>query len=217
MESGVMDFGARKGSVVLEESLVVGILKNDQASIRQLVECYLVPQLNVFFGRKPSSCRKCLDDMSQETVVELCKDGQWRPLRRWLDNTPRAARLTTYLKTIVIRTVRRKCAPCRSDSVRSHPLGEVAAASITDQRDVDELTRLVLAERRSLLLKAIQKLPNEQSRRAIVLFFFHGLSVGEVAEQIGTSENNVSKMKQRALEKLKEILRPTPSSGGVIQ
>ncbi len=145
--------------------------------------------------------------MAQEIATELFNGGEWRSLRRWLETVPKRAKLATYLKPVIFRTTRRKCARCRSDLGRNVSLDEHEELDLCSD-DVGGLDLMVDREREGTILNAIQKLDNPQHQRVVLLVFFHGQAIKDVAQALGTSENNVSKMKQRALDRLRDLLPP---------
>jgi RNA polymerase sigma-B factor len=60
-------------------------------------------------------------------------------------------------------------------------------------------------ERYEDLRVALESL-NERERRIVLLRFFHGLSQSEVAERLQISQMHVSRLQQRALDRLKSLL-----------
>ena len=72
-------------------------------------------------------------------------------------------------------------------------LGDVELEDVPDEREDDGQID-VYAE--------VMRLP-ENMREVILLFYFEGLSVREIAEAVGTTEVNVKKRLQRARQKLK--------------
>lgn len=73
-------------------------------------------------------------------------------------------------------------------------LGDIDPEAIPDESTSDDERIDVYAE--------VMRLP-ENMREVILLFYFEGLSVREIAEAVGTTEVNVKKRLQRAREKLR--------------
>ena len=58
------------------------------------------------------------------------------------------------------------------------------------------------AERRAILSRCIDRLPQEQ-KRVVIMRFFEERSIREVAEKIGKSEGAIKQLQWRALQKLR--------------
>jgi RNA polymerase sigma-70 factor (ECF subfamily) len=63
------------------------------------------------------------------------------------------------------------------------------------------------------LAKVVEGLPEDQ-REAVVLYYFQGDPLAEVAEHFGRSESAVAGLLHRGLKQLRQRMQPNPSMGG---
>ena len=133
-----------------------------------------------------------VEDLAQETFL--------RAFRALPDFDPTGgAKTSTWLLTIAMRLAldarKRRTIPTSpiSDS------GDAAPAGGTPEKDV-ERKQLGMA-----IARAAEALSDDQ-RAAFVLAEFHGLSIAEIAESVGTTENTAKTRLFRAREKLRAEL-----------
>jgi RNA polymerase sigma-70 factor (ECF subfamily) len=87
-----------------------------------------------------------------------------------------------------------------------------AAASVEavqiqpNQQSVDPIEHVLISERRTRMLAAIQQLPDEQ-RQVIELAYYQGLTQSEIAAQTGTSLGTVKTRVRLGLSKLRSAIR----------
>jgi RNA polymerase sigma-70 factor (ECF subfamily) len=80
---------------------------------------------------------------------------------------------------------------------------EIDEEAIDDQADIAERTDVKLQKEN--VQKIVQNLP-EEMRTVVILRFFEGMSVREVADMIGKKEVHVRVIQHRALKQLKGLL-----------
>lgn len=78
-------------------------------------------------------------------------------------------------------------------------------ATPTEQITVDELARLELAELKSAVKRAIEKLP-EKHKRVMEMRFYEGKRGNDVALELGVTPSRVSHMIQDAIDKVRQSL-----------
>jgi len=81
--------------------------------------------------------------------------------------------------------------------------GEVIRSS-TEIRQATIQPRLGWKERLEVLVEAIQRLPDERKRKAILLKYFGGLSDEEIGAHLGITVANVRVLRHRGLARLRE-------------
>jgi RNA polymerase sigma-70 factor (ECF subfamily) len=92
---------------------------------------------------------------------------------------------------------------------RGRLYGLEAAGPVADPR-VDLEADAARADARAVLLRAIRGLP--ASHREVVMLYLEGLSHREIAEVVGTSENNAAARLSRARKALRPLLDPLAAS-----
>jgi RNA polymerase sigma-70 factor (sigma-E family) len=130
--------------------------------------------------------RGCAEDVVQDVFTRLCARGRVVPQ----DNT------VAYIRTAVVngcRSVLRRRALTRRIAV-------TRAAPWQDTQESAEHTAL-LAEDRRLVLAALAALPGRR-REVLVLRFYLGLPVAEVAAMLGISQGSVKSATSRGLDAL---------------
>ncbi len=78
----------------------------------------------------------------------------------------------------------------------------------TAVQEDETLNRIIRQEEYRALYKAISLLPENQ-KEPLILFYFNGLSVKEIAEVVGKSEANVKVLLHRAREELRKNMEGT--------
>ena len=130
--------------------------------------------------------RACAEDVVQDVFTRLCTRG--RVL------APDSA--LAYVRTAVVNG-------CRSVLRRQALARRIAVTRIAPGRDTQESaeTMAILAEDRRRVLAALAALPGRR-REVLVLRFYLGLSVAEVAAMLGISQGSVKSATARGLGSL---------------
>ena len=140
-------------------------------------------------------------DAVQETFVRA-----WRNLESFRRGTNLRAWLTRILVNYISNQRRRK----------QPPQVELDAAMQVRSPDAGPEQSLVAGEVRDALLSGIASLPVEQ-RIAVVLRFYGGYSVPEIAEATGWREGTVKSRLHRAMRALRDGLSGTAVQGAAQQ
>ena len=90
---------------------------------------------------------------------------------------------------------------CRKNKAMSYD--ELAEDVVDDSGEI--VDRLILKEEYRALYHAIDKL-NAAQREVIMLFYFSGLQIKDIAMVMGKSDSNVKVLLYRGREKLKELM-----------
>lgn len=93
---------------------------------------------------------------------------------------------------------------CRN---RSRMADDEISEEIAVQED-DALSRIIRQEEYRALYRAISLLPYNQ-KEPVILFYFNGLGVKEIANIVGKSESNVKVLLHRAREELRKNMEGT--------
>jgi RNA polymerase sigma-70 factor (ECF subfamily) len=154
-------------------------------------------------------------DVVQDTLL---KAYQHREQFRGQTEAERAAWLRRILANALADTVRRFLAGQKRDVGREQSLDDLVRqsserlqAQVGDGRNPpgDEAAR---NERLLELAEGLAELPDDQ-REAVRLKHLHGLSVGEVARQMGKTTAAVAGLLRRGLETLRQRLGETDDGG----
>jgi RNA polymerase sigma-70 factor (ECF subfamily) len=180
--------GACGVAQVDDRALVERVAAGDAAAVREMfVERH---------GRSLSYLANRLgcEDLTNALLVYLAEDD-WRRLRTW------DGRCTFgyWLELVAVRFFLRHM----KDERASAPLPVYELAS---DRDGEPGAELLRKERRAELLEALNKLPDDRERLAILLHYFDGLPLNEVARELHVSVANLYVIKHRALRRLRGIL-----------
>lgn len=136
----------------------------------------------------------------QEVFLDLCKDD-FHKLRTFRSG----GRLATWLFTVA----RRQCL----DHVRAITRKKRSPLTLVEP-DVLDLGKplgrrddpIAAGENREALLQALDRL-SYRSKLLLILFYFEGLSYGEIAKVMGVSETSVSTMMKKARETIRDMLQ----------
>jgi RNA polymerase sigma-70 factor, ECF subfamily len=178
--AGPMD-SAQEPSTVLE-SARAGDLAAFERLVRQYERLVLVTAMRMLGGMSDAQ------DASQEVFFKL-----YRNLRK-----VEAGSLSSWLYRVTVNVchdLRRK----RAAAVPVEEAGEIPAAGNDPHQSSAE------AERRRVLALSLKMLP-EKERAALVLRDLEGLSTGEVARILGSSEATVRSQVSRARVKVKDFV-----------
>jgi RNA polymerase sigma-70 factor (ECF subfamily) len=179
-----------------EEALMRAYVDGDRGAFARLFD-RLAPPLHAFFVRSFRS-RPMADDLVQTTFLKL-----HRARERWHPELP----LRPWVFTIAARV--------RQDELRrARGLGETAGEeeiATAEARGTDVLAvpdaeaRLFAHDREARVRDALEALPEAQ-RTVIHLHRFEGLTFGEIARALGTTEGAVKLRAFRGYERLRSAL-----------
>ena len=130
---------------------------------------------------------------SSADVEDLCSEVFEKVFRKITEYDKTKSALSTWIYTIARNTV--------IDFYRKFKPGEELDENLSDGAELDE--KMLSTETLGELAKALQKLP-EQMREIIVLRYYDGMALTEIAEQIGMSYGAVKLRHQNALLRLRQ-------------
>lgn len=133
------------------------------------------------------------EDVVHETFMALFAN-----IDRMEQNSPKKNR--NYILTIVKNKAYNLYKTKRRQAEKE--LGEDALEDVFDEEQEVKLMEMEKTE----FLKQILKKMNPSYRDILLLQYYHGLGVAEVAEELGKSPDNVRHMSMRAKKRLKEML-----------
>ena len=154
-------------------------------------------------------------DIVQETLARAYEKGEQF---RGTTDAERAAWLRQILANQLAAAVRRHLEAGKRDAGRERSLyaaledssARLEALLTADHTSPSE--RAVHHEELQRLAEALAGLPEDQ-RQAVELHHLHGLSVEEVARELGRSESAVGGLLRRGLKRLRELLREPTGDG----
>ena len=175
-----------------DEALMTAYLNGDQAAFAKLFG-RLAPSIHGFFLRAFGS-RALADDLLQTTFLKVHRARrQWqrdKKLRPWLFSIAARVRLDE---------LRRKY------SLREDTGAEAVEEAAEKAQPPETTDPAVAADVKARVAAALERLP--ESQRAVVhLHRFEGLTFGEIAKILGTSEGAVKLRAFRAYGELREQL-----------
>lgn len=185
-------FKEMKGGASLEQvsSLISKIKTGDKAAYRELMNQYYktVQRFSFQCGVHPTD----LDDITQEVFIKL-----YRFINQFNDQ-----HFTTWLYKITLNTTRDYY---RKQSKHREKIDKLQLSS-NEQYSNPIDTRLTLDEEDEALHNAILLL-NEKYRYPIVLYYFHDMTMAEIAKVLNLTISNVKIRIMRAKEQLKKTLQ----------
>ncbi|MFI7504380.1 SigE family RNA polymerase sigma factor [Streptomyces sp. NPDC049687] len=128
--------------------------------------------------------REAAEDLVQETLEKACR--KWRTIAA--KDAPDA-----YVRRIMVNLANDRWRKFRRLTTTSHPEGGDLPAPGDEYGQVDS---------RDQLVRALQRLPMRM-RTVVVLRYFHDLSDGEIAADLGVSPSTVRSQLARGIEKLR--------------
>lgn len=177
--------------IVDEGTILSRIVQRDRIALSQLYDRYARVLYAVAFKSLGS-----VED-SEEVVLDVFAQI-WRIAERY-DSTK--GRVDTWLFAIarsrILDRLRSKQRIAKTATVSQNTL-EIQSPKAS----VDPIEDAVISERRTLVLAALQKIPQEQ-RQVIELAYYKGLSHSEIAAQTGLSLGTVKTRIRLGLSKLK--------------
>ena len=129
----------------------------------------------------------CATNHADVLLAERVLDGDVASLHRLL---------ATCCKPTIERFLRHRpsrCQACRDDLITA--------------RKEEGLDAFVKMDDRMRLYEAAQSIANARRRLVVLGIYFLGYGVGQMAESLRTTEYNVSKLKRRGLDDLRDILK----------
>ena len=170
---------------------MLNALYGDRGAIAVLVERYYRPLFSYLF-RLTDGDRATAEDLLQDTFTRLLTRRSYvagRPLKPWV----------YAIATNLVRDQRRQLA-------RRGATEDVdCAADVADAEDASEA--LVRSEDERAIRAAIGSLGVEQ-RAAIVLRYYQGLSLSEIAQALGVPVGTVKSRLSIGTRRLRELLKP---------
>jgi RNA polymerase sigma-70 factor (ECF subfamily) len=143
--------------------------------------------------------RNDAEEIMQEVFLKLWqRAGQFDPAR---------GSFTAWFMTIARHRVFDELKRRRNAVAVAEAVDDLLESIPDPGPDLDE--RASLAERRSAVLAAVGKLPDEQ-RRALVLAYFGGLSQSAIADSLDVPLGTVKKRLRLAVDKLRASLSGSP-------
>ena len=144
------------------------------------------------------------EDLAQDIFLKIYKAAE--------NYTPRA-RFKTWLYKVVINhclNYHRSQKKHKYDATLDPSLSETDIPDPSSTGAIPETAaekKLEQEELKIAVQSALAKLPDRQ-RMAVILFRFEGLSYGEIAQTLGCSLSAVESLLFRAMNTLKELLKP---------
>lgn len=165
-----------------EESLFDSLVARHRDDVFRIVLSVLGP------GFAPDA-----EDVTQDVLVKL-----YRALPAFRGES----RLSTWLYRVAFRAaVDRK----RLARYRKTHVGDDVLAGVPAPAGVDPLTTAMARQQRRRLLRRVDRLPDAQ-RAAVLLHYWMGLDVGEVARTLALPEGTIKSHLHRARERLRAEL-----------
>lgn len=179
-------------SVPDEKRLLEECRRGDAAALRRLVDEHYDP-LYRFLWRMTSS---------PDTAQELTQEAFVRALER-LGSFDGRAKFSTWLHTIAINLWRDNRRRQPREALALEEAHDVQAATRCDQEALARLERREVRE-------AVERLPEAQ-RMAVTLFYYQGMSYGEIAAVCGCPIGTVGSWLHHGVRSLRRMLaEPSP-------
>jgi|LSQX01.3.fsa_nt_gb RNA polymerase sporulation-specific sigma factor len=86
--------------------------------------------------------------------------------------------------------------------------GNISIVNIIPDKEADVFEEYIRNETSREIYNAIDKLSSKQ-RKVIILYYYKGWKIGEIAKEMKTHYMSVVRLKQRAIKKMREILNKT--------
>ncbi len=131
-----------------------------------------------------------------------------------LGRSPRPSELAVHLdESLEDVTEALSSDGCFTPASLDRPLGDNGSVSLGDALGGEDTSHSA-AEARVLLAPAVRRL-GDRDRRILMLRFFRGCTQQEIAEDIGVTQMQVSRLLSRILADLRESLHGTPAAPGL--
>ena len=183
-----------------DDALMSLAARGDSRAFRVLFERW-APRVQAFLARALSN-RADAEDLTQETFVRV-----YRAARRYVPEGRFAAFVFRIAGNLARQEVRRRRVRGWFLGISGEPDDESVLASLPAPAGFDPEGSLRDAETRAALARALSRLP-ERQRAAVLLRYFEGLSVRDVAAALGKSEHAAESLLARGTAALRSALRP---------
>jgi RNA polymerase sigma-70 factor (ECF subfamily) len=175
------------------EQLMADLMAGRRAALADLVERHYAPVL-AYLYRFTGGDRPLAEDLTQETFATLLRQASFRPDRPF----------KPWLYAVATNLARDHF---KSAAVRhAAPEGEDALLDVLDRAPGPEDGALA-AEEAATVAAAVASLP-EEYRAALLLRFYHGLTLHEIAESLGVPLGTVKSRLSVGTRRLRDLLRP---------
>jgi len=174
-----------------DEQLMIGVLAGDTTSLTVLVERHYGPLLGYLY-RLLGGDRPLAEDIAQETFLRVLQQGnyqQGRPFKPWF----------YAIATNLVRDHFKSAAVQRGASQDDEGM-----SSMCDTVPGPE-EALLAAEQGSMIAVAMKKL-GEEYRAALLLRFYHGLSLQEIAGTLNIPLGTVKSRLSVGTRRLRDLL-----------
>jgi RNA polymerase sigma factor (sigma-70 family) len=178
----------RESSLSEEQALVVRISAGDSEAIRELFHERCGQSLSFLAQRL-----HC-EDLFNELLIYLAHDS-WRRLKTWNGDSS----IGHWLEVVALRFFLRHL----KERHCVKPLGPEEVAAMDESEPWEEVAR---NETRLALLNAVDELPDWRERLAVLLHYFEGMPLKEVAKNLQIPIANLYVIKFRAIKNLRSIL-----------
>jgi RNA polymerase sigma-70 factor (ECF subfamily) len=179
-----------------DEELMASVMAGDRAALRPLVERHHAALLG-FLYRMVAGDRPLAEDLVQEAFLRLIRQRSYssgRPFKPWL--------------YAIASNVARD--HFRSSGRHDAALGEDALAGLADPRPGPERLSEAGESNRAVAV-ALSRLGHEY-RAALILRFFHDMSMQSIAETLGIPIGTVKSRLSVGTRQLRELLQDSPSA-----
>jgi len=179
----------------LDEELMARVARGDREALVALVERYNAPLLGYLY-RLVGGDRALAEDLAQETFVRLLRPAGYQP--------GRAFRPWLYAIATNLARDHAKSATVRRQAT---PVSEDALLALCDRSPSPE-EQALRAEDASRIATAVGALGSEY-REVILLRFYHGLSLAEIAEALAIPLGTVKSRLSVGVRRLRALLGET--------
>ncbi len=179
--------GANAGDVALSDdvTLLEGVVRRDPAAVRRLLD-EVAPIVHGYLYARVGGDEGAAEDLLQETLLEAVRSAS---------SFRGDAALSTWLCTIARRRLARHYERERR--------AEATRAGLRLAVAPDPELEGAAMERRDEVVRALGRMPVNQ-RQVLVLKYLDGLSVEEIASEMGRSRVQVQSLLQRARDRLRQ-------------
>jgi RNA polymerase sigma-70 factor, ECF subfamily len=190
------------GEIRSDEELMTALLLGDRSALATLVERYYDAMLAYLF-RLCGGSRPLAEDLAQETFLALIDEGKassyvpTRPLKPWLYAIA-TNRARDHFKSAAVRH-----ASPREES-------EDALLDVLDAAPGPE--ELAIAADEGARIAAAIACLSEEQRAAVLLRFYHGFSLQEIADALRIPVGTVKSRLSLGARRLRELLSARPAS-----
>ncbi len=181
-----------------DEQLMTGILAGDTTSLTVLVERHYGSLLGYLY-RLLGGNRPLAEDITQDTFLHVLQQGSYR----------RGRAFKPWFYAIATNLVRDHYKS--AEIKRSSPQDDQSMLSIFDT-DPNPEEAVLASEQESIIAAAIMNL-GEEYRAALLLRFYHGLSLQEIAETLNIPLGTVKSRLSIGTHRLRALLSTLKEEG----